>query len=73
MNLLEQYSKINEQGREVFLKCLRKCGAVTIGPTKRGGIYLTIDDKQIFTDLSVNELKNARDVIDDFIKNVVGE
>lgn len=73
MNKLELYSISVAKKTEAFKECLRASGPFIIGPTARGGIFFKFKDKDISTDMSMQELKDMRDLITDFLVNVVGE
>jgi len=71
-SLLQQYETINLQKSELFLKCQRKCGPVSVAPTNSGTIFIKMHDQDLISSASIDDLKNIRNAIDDFLKNVVG-
>lgn len=71
--LLEEYSKSVARSKEVWDKCLRKSGKFAIGPTKRGGIFVRWADKDVYTDASVEDIRNLRDLLTDFLVVVAGD
>lgn len=73
MSRLDDYASITEKRHDAFMACLRVCGKFKIGPTNKGGIFINYDGKDISADFSVKELREMRDIIDDFLKVVVGE
>lgn len=73
MSKLDDYANITERRKEFFQRCVRKVGPLSIGPTNRGGIFMKYDERELFNDISVHDLKLFRDLINDFLANVVGE
>lgn len=73
MNLLDQYAILNKNQLEAFEKCIRSHGEFRIGPTKRGSFFLQYKSKDIISDPSITDLIKIRDLINDFLENVVGE
>lgn len=73
MSRLGLYAEITKRRHDIFMACLRTVGKFKIGPTNKGGIFINYDGKDISADFSIEELKQMRDIIDDFLKVVVGE
>lgn len=68
--LLEQYSKSVEVSKEIWDRCLQKSGKFAIGPTKRGGIFVRWDTKDITNDASLKDVKELRDLLNYFLQVV---
>lgn len=73
MNKLDIYSKMTKDRQEYYNSCVRAIGPFQLGPTNKGGLYLRYGDKEISNDLSINDLKSIKLLIEDFLENVVGE
>lgn len=69
---LDHYANITAQRQDAFLKASRGSGPFYIGPTNRGGIFFKYKNKDISEDFSIQDLKDMRDLIQDFLTNVVG-
>jgi hypothetical protein len=73
MALIDQYAKAVATKKELFNKCIRIAGPLAIGPTNRGGNYLKYKDKDIDSDISVQGLRDIRNIIDLYLNEVIGE
>lgn len=73
MNELEKFAAIFPKVEDLRSKATRVVGPFMLGPTKRGGIFFSFHDKHLFSDISIEQLKIIRALIDCFLKEVVGE
>lgn len=73
MNKLEAFVEASKVRREAQVEATRQAGKTKLGPTANGGFYLNYDDKDIRQDMTLQDLREMRDCINDFLHNVCGE
>lgn len=73
MTKLELYSLADRHRKDALKAALRQSTNLVIGPTARGGIFMQYKHRDINTDMSINEIKEIRDLLTDFLVNVCGE
>ena len=73
MALIDEYVNAVKNKEELFKKCLRTSpsGLIAVGPTNKGGNYLKYDGKDIDSNISIGILKQLRDTIDIYLKEVL--
>ncbi len=72
---LEQYVKAHELKQQAFGRALHIStrNLVEIGPTSKGNIFIRYRGKEIGNTESPDDLRELRNTIDQFLRDVVGE
>lgn len=70
MSKLDVYAQLVEKKVDYFKTCIRSNGPWHLFPTNKGGIIFQYNGKDVKTDISIKELKEVRDLIDCFLKEV---
>lgn len=73
MNMMDQFVSQMDRVEEARAAATRAVGPWKIGPTRRGGQYLSRGDKHLYDDISVSDLRDLRSLIDDFLLHVLEE